>query len=190
MFETLFSIPTGLIIIFGLRLLVPLTIFRWPLWGGLASLAIDALDVEITKPLGVHIPNYILTDKYLDTYYLTIELIVSLRWINKLAKNTSILLYFWRFLGVLAFQLSGEERWLFFTPNLFEYFFLFFVIMQMLGKETSTKSWLNSPKRLVTVLFLLLISKMPQEFVLHLHKVSYSFGTIIERIKELILLGS
>src|SRR3972149_8529600 len=103
----IFSIPLGLIVIFSLRLLIPLSIFRWPLWGGLAALIIDAADTNIVKPFGVDIPNYTLTDKYLDTYYLTIELLVSLFWVNKLARNTSIVLYAWRLLGLIAFTLSG-----------------------------------------------------------------------------------
>src|SRR3972149_655880 len=111
--DTIFSIPLGLIIIFGLRLLIPLTIFRWPLWGGLASLVIDALDTNIVKPFGVEIPNYVQTDKLLDTYYLTIELLVSLDWVNKLARYTSIGLYFWRLAGLAAFEITKGEYWLF-----------------------------------------------------------------------------
>jgi hypothetical protein len=126
------SVPVGLIIIFGLRLLVPLTIFRWPLWGGLASLIIDAADTNIVKPFGVEIPNYTFTDKYLDTYYLSIELIVSLRWNNNLAKKTSIFLYFWRLVGVIGFQLTKIEYLLFIFPNLFENFFVFFELLRKL----------------------------------------------------------
>jgi hypothetical protein len=58
----------GLILIFSLRLLIPLTIFKWPFYGGIASLIIDALDTNIVKPFGVEIPNYTITDKYLDLY--------------------------------------------------------------------------------------------------------------------------
>lgn len=165
------SIPLGLIAIFSLRLLVPLTIFRWPLAGGIASLISDALDTNIVKLFGVEIPNYTLTDKYLDTYYLTIELLVSLYWVNKLARNTSIFLYVWRLAGLLAFQFTKGEYWLFIAPNLFENFFLFIVVMQLLKKETLTTSWLNSKKRLFIALFLLWLPKIPQEIILHVWRV-------------------
>lgn len=168
---TLFSIPLGLIVIFGLRLLVPLTIFRWPLWGALASLVVDALDTNIVKPFGVEIPNYVQTDKLLDIYYLTIELIISLGWANKLARNTSIGLYAWRLVGVAAFQITGGEYWLFIAPNLFENFFIFFALWQRLGKETAEKLWLNSYKRLAVVLFLLWLPKIPQELIVHVWKI-------------------
>ncbi|OGY21874.1 MAG: hypothetical protein A2126_00650 [Candidatus Woykebacteria bacterium GWB1_45_5] len=181
----IFAIPLGLIVIFGLRLLVPLTIFRWPLWGGIVSLLIDALDTNIVKPFGVEIPNYTTTDKYLDTYYLTIELIVSLGWVNKLAKSTSIFLYSWRLVGLVAFQFTAWEPWLFIAPNLFENFFLFIVLWQWLGKETREKFWLNSPKRLAIVLFLLWLPKIPQELILHVWKARSPIETFLAWFSDL-----
>ena len=176
---SIFSIPLGLIVIFGLRLLVPLTILRWPFWGALASMIVDALDTNIVKPFGVQIPNYTMTDKYLDTYYFTVELLVSLWWVNKLARNTSIALYFWRLAGLIAFQITAGEYWLFIAPNLFENFFLFFAFWQLIGKETKEKIWLNSPKRLATVLFFLWLPKVPQELILHVWKVRTPIETFL-----------
>lgn len=180
----IFSVPIGLVVIFSLRLLVPITIFRWPLWGGLASLIIDAADTNIVKPFGVEIPNYTFTDKYLDTYYLTIELVVSLRWINRLARNTSIFLYIWRLVGIVAFQITSAEYWLFIAPNLFENFFLFFALLQIIGKETVQKIWLNSPKRLIIVLFPLLLLKFPQELILHVWKIGSPVETFIDWLRK------
>jgi hypothetical protein len=183
MFEV-FSVPIGLVVIFSLRLLVPITIFRWPLWGGLASLLVDAADTNIVKPFGVEIPNYTFTDKYLDTYYLTIELVVSLRWVNRLARNTSIFLYIWRLVGIVAFQITSAEYWLFIAPNLFENFFLFFVFLQRIGKETVEKIWLNSPKRLIIVLFLLWLAKFPQELILHVWRIGSPVETFIDWLRK------
>jgi hypothetical protein len=180
----IFSVPLGLIVIFGLRLLIPLTIFRWPLWGGLASLLVDAADTNIVKPFGVEIPNYTFTDKYLDTYYLTIELVVSLRWVNRLARNTSIFLYVWRLVGIVALQITSAEYWLFIAPNLFENFFLFFVFLQRIGKETVEKIWLNSPKRLIIVLFLLWLAKLPQELILHVWRIGSPVETFIDCFRK------
>lgn len=183
--ETIFSIPFGLVVIFGLRLLVPLTIFRWPLWGGLASLVADALDTNIVKPFGVEIPNYTLTDKYLDTYYLTIELIVSLKWFNKLARNTSVFLYLWRLIGLIAFRFTGAEYLLFIFPNLFENFFIFYVLWKKKGKETRDKVWLNSLRRLFIVLFILWLLKIPQELVLHVWKIRDPGEAFLELLNSL-----
>jgi hypothetical protein len=178
--DAIFSIPLGLIIIFGLRFLVPLTIFRWPLWGALASLIIDALDTNIVKLFGVEIPDYTLTDKYFDTYYLTIELIVSLRWFNKLARNTSIVLYVLRLIGLILFRITGAQYLLFIFPNLFENFFIFYVLWQKLGKETKDRVWLNSLKKLFIVLFILWLLKIPQELVLHVWKIGSPIEAFLE----------
>lgn len=43
----LFGIPTGPIIVSVIRLLVPLSIFRWQLGGAIASVIADALDVVL-----------------------------------------------------------------------------------------------------------------------------------------------
>jgi len=179
----IFSIPLGLIVIFSLRLLIPLSIFRWPLWGGLASLIIDAADTNIVKPFGVEIPNYTITDKYLDTYYLGIEMIVSLSWFNKLAKNTSVVLYLWRLAGLIAFKITGAQYLLFIFPNLFENFFLFYVFWAKIGKETKEKLWLNSYKRLSLVLFLLWLPKIPQELVLHVWKIGSPVETFLKWVR-------
>ena len=166
------DLPVGLLLIFLLRLLIPLTIFKWPLAGGLASAAVDALDTNLVKLFGVEIPNYVSTDKVLDMYYLSIELIVSLRWTNSWAKKTSIFLYVWRLVGVVAFELTQIRPLLFIFPNLFEHFFIYFVIVKKLKKDT----WLITGKRLAVVLFILWLTKVPQELILHV----YQFGTPVE----------
>ena len=179
----IFSIPLGLIVIFALRILVPLTIFRFSLWGGLASLIVHVADTNIVKPFGVEIPNYTLTDKYLDTYYLGIEMIVSLSWFSRLAKNTSIALYFWRLVGLTAFKITGAQYLLFIFPNLFENFFLFYVFWMKIGKETKERFWLNSYKRLGWVLFLLWLPKIPQELILHVWKIGSPVETFLKWIR-------
>jgi len=159
-----------ILVVTALRLIVPLSIFRWPLGGGIASLILDAFDCQIASYVGCRLPNYILTDKYFDTYYLTIELIVSRSWSNPLTKNTALALYIWKFIGIVAFQISGTEKWLIIAPNLFEYFFLFYIAVQVFGKESIKKTWFNSYKKIALVLLFILIIKIPQEILLHLWK--------------------
>src|SRR5438874_1767189 len=74
----------GELIIIALRLIVPLTILRWPLAGGLAAMVLDALDVVLIEfiPGGSFGDHYAALDKLLDSYYLAIELAVALRWKN------------------------------------------------------------------------------------------------------------
>jgi hypothetical protein len=43
----------GAAIVIGLRLLVPLLIFRWPLIGGIAAMMADTLDVVLIELIGL-----------------------------------------------------------------------------------------------------------------------------------------
>lgn len=171
----------GLLFIFSLRLLIPLTIFKWPLAGGIASLVVDAIDTNIVKFFNVEIPNYVYTDKYLDMYYLSIELIVSLKWANKLAKRTSIFLFVWRLIGFVGLELTHIRPLLFIFPNLFENFFIYFVVLKKLKKD----KWLSSGKRLGIALLVLWILKVPQEVVLHVYQIGSPIETFIEWVKGL-----
>lgn len=154
----------GPIVAVTIRLLVPLTIFRWPLWGLIASAAVDALDVVVAGAMGRgEFQNYAAADKLLDTYYLTFALIVSLRWSNKLAKRTSVLLYMYRLTGVVLFEITGVRVLLLIFPNLFENFVIFYLVVQRYFPKFNLQTY----SRLAVVLVLLLIPKMPQEYMLH-----------------------
>jgi len=121
------DLDIGLLIVLLIRFAVPLTIFRWPLWGALASLTADSLDVLLWDLMPWGIPDsYHRLDKYPDMYYLGIELIVSqLRWTDAWPRRISLVLFFWRLIGFLLFEVTGERKVLFFAPNLFENFFIF-----------------------------------------------------------------
>ncbi len=71
-------------IVITIRLLVPLTIFRWNLWGSILSIIADNLDVIILDFLGVKdFTLYNQIDKYLDTYFYLIQGYTMLFWKNK-----------------------------------------------------------------------------------------------------------
>ena len=84
-------------IVIALRLVLPLTILRWPLAGGLLSMLIDALDVALVDALARLFgeppefgPIYAQLDKVLDTWYLTLELVVTRRWTESLLRRTAL----------------------------------------------------------------------------------------------------
>ena len=152
----------GGLIVLLIRLLVPLTIFKWPLWGTVASLLADMLDVVIADLIGMGgYVNYVVVDKILDVYYLSFAFIISLKW-EKLARNTSIFLFVYRMFGFVLFWISGERVYLFIFQNLFENFFIFEAV-----RQKYFAGWKLTKKRLFIALFILLIPKMIQEYALH-----------------------
>ena len=85
----------GELIVIGLRLVIPLLILRWPLFGGVTAMILDALDVVLIEAIGLggFGGHYSELDKLLDSYYLTLELIVACRWTSPYARIPAIVLY-------------------------------------------------------------------------------------------------
>lgn len=159
----------SLVFVILLRFIIPLLIFRRPLLGGVASILIDAFDANIVHLMGGAFPNYQQIDKFLDTYYLFLEFVVSLAWHHKIAKQTSVILFLYRVVGVVLFEVTNARVFLLLFPNLFEYFFLFFLVFKRRYFDSNkAHSW----SKVILILVLLYILKLPQEYLLHYKQVS------------------
>lgn len=165
-------------IVLFLRLIVPLSILRFPLAGGVAALLLDALDVVIGDglvkvfgyPQNLNF-NYHALDKWLDMYYLGLELLVALSWENVLARRTAAFLFGFRTVGVLIFELTGIQRWLFYFPNLFENWYLYYLFAVRFFPRFIPKNL----SQLLLVLLILYIPKFVQEWLLH-YKLAHPWG--------------
>ena len=149
---------------------MPISIFRWPLMGGVVAMLLDGADVILAdflaKSLGETLVvqlDYHSLEKWLDMYYLLFEFIVSLKWINRLARNTSVALFVFRTIGFVLFEVTGIRKMLFFFPNLFENFFLYYLAAKRFFPKLVPKTLLQ----LTAVLVILYIPKFAQEWILH-----------------------
>ncbi len=159
----------SLIFVILLRLIIPLLIFRRPLLGGVASISIDAFDANIVHLMGGTFPSYQQIDKFLDTYYLFLEFVVSLAWDHKIAKQTSVILFLYRVVGVILFEVTNARVFLLLFPNLFEYFFLLYLVFK---RRCFDSNKVDSWSKIALILVLLYILKLPQEYLLHYQQVS------------------
>lgn len=155
----------GELIVIAVRLIVPLLILRMPLWGGIAAMVLDALDVVLIELIGLggfggHYPEL---DKALDSYYLTLELIVALRWTSPWARIPAVLLYVYRGIGVVAFETTHLRIMLFIFPNLYENWWLYVVVVARFFPRLYPRSM----KTVLIPLAVLLLPKMAQEYLLH-----------------------
>ena len=161
------------LIVLALRLLIPVSIFRYRITGAIASMILDMLDVVLVYALQAALGEsqvgfgdyYQRFDKWLDIYYLAIEAIVCLGWKDSLARNTAITLFLFRLVGIGAFEITGEEfrKFIFFFPNLFENFFIYYIICDRFCP------WFipRTKKLLLLILVLLYIPKFTPGYVLH-----------------------
>ena len=148
------------------RLIVPLSILRWPFIGAVLSIVADAVDVVIATLMVRYLHagdvwSYHQLDKYLDTYYLFIEWIVAQRW-PALPRWTANALFGYRLIGVAVFEVTDARALLFVFPAIFDFYFLFYSgVTQYLPQYEIT------PPRLFLWLLVITIPKMAQEYALH-----------------------
>lgn len=156
-----------LLVLLLLRLVIPLAIFKRPLFGAIASMIMDGIDYHVfARTIGV--PSYYSAyDKALDIYYLGIELVVSLSW-TAIPRFVSIALYAYRLVGSLLYMMLRINSILFFFPNVFE---LFFILELLRAKYFSRFAW--TLKRAVIALIFLLVLKLPIEYSLHVKYVDF-----------------
>jgi hypothetical protein len=147
------------------RILVPLAIPRFPLPAMIAALVIDGIDQTIFQTFtSLDLSGYQSYDKALDVYYLSIAYTASLRnWTNLDAFGVSRFLYYYRLVGVVAFELSQIRALLLVFPNTFEYFFDAYEAVRIRWDPR------RMSRRLVIGIaaFIWIFIKLPQEWWIH-----------------------
>ncbi len=147
------------------RVLVPLAIPRYPLPAMLAALVIDGLDQTIFQTFTtLDLSNYQQYDKALDVYYLSIAYVATMRnWTNFDAFGISRFLYYYRLIGVVAFELTQIRALLLVFPNTFEYFFDAYEAVRIRW-DPRRMSW----RLLIGIAaFIWIFIKLPQEWWIH-----------------------
>ena len=153
------------VVIVALRLLVPLSIPRFPLPGVIAALIIDAADQTVFAAFDSEPDNYQQFDKALDIYYLAIAYLSTLRnWTDGVAFRVAQFLWYYRLVGVAAFELSGARALLLIFPNTFEFFFIFYEMVRVCWDPSSLRRKTVVGAAAAIWVFI----KLPQEFWIHI----------------------
>lgn len=155
------------IFIILLRLLIPFSILKWPLLGGILAMISDAIDVMLFEFFGYGFLGnlgfeYHQMDKVFDTWYLFFEFLVVMRWKDILAKRTGMFLFGWRFIGFLVFMFLGIREAFFFAPNIFEFFFLAMLIIWKFNEKFKLDI-----KKLTIILLIVGIPNIIKEYIMH-----------------------
>ena len=105
------------------------------------------------------------------------------QWQPSIVRTAATLLFAWRLIGVVLFEISGQRPLLFVFPNLFENLYLYVLIVRRLAPRLEPQS----KAELLLVLVVLFIPKMVQEWVLHvdeLHPWQWLRQTVIQPLLE------
>ncbi len=161
------SVTLVFVAVVGARFLLPLAIPYFPLPAIVACLILDGVDQTVFQLVGHDPPGYQSYDKAMDVYYLCLAFLAMLRnWESMPAFRIGWVLYFYRLVGVLAFELSHERALLVVFPNTFEYFFIAYeVIRSRWAPVNLLVGWWLSAAALIWVFV-----KLPQEWWIHVAK--------------------
>lgn len=133
---------------------------------------IDAADQTIFQQYtDIDLSGYQGYDKALDIYYLSIAYLSTFRnWTDPFAARVAQFLWYYRLVGVVAFELLQVRALLLIFPNTFECFFIAYHVVLL--------AW--NPERLThrqvvgLAAFIWIFIKLPQEWWIHIAKLDFT----------------
>jgi len=170
------------IIVITVRLSGAIPVLFFPFFGSIFAILIDLSDLFIIGNLDLGgVQSYQKLDKILDFSYMLTFLVVSLRW-SKLERNISIFLFLFRLMGLILYEVTDSRIFLFYFPNIFEFWFVGVCFYQLKFKHTLLKF-----KHMIFILILVTILKLSQEWILHWNKFldNYAMGDLISVLKDI-----
>ncbi len=155
----------------GARFLVPLLIPRFPLPAIIACLVLDGVDQTIFQTMGYDPPGYQGYDKAMDVFYLCVAYLSTMRnWTSEGAFRVGRFLYFYRLVGVAAFELTQWRPLLLIFPNTFEYFFIAYEVVRLRWDPAryGLRFWVW------TAGLIWVFVKLPQEYWIHIAQLDFT----------------
>ncbi|MBS96107.1 MAG: hypothetical protein FI695_02325 [SAR202 cluster bacterium] len=150
-----------------------------PFWGALLVIIIDFSDLFLMNYLDLGgVSNYQLLDKFLDFIYMMTFLLVLFRF-NTQVKKIGIILFSYRIIGMILFEIFHKRWILFLFPNFFEFWIIVIAFFRLYKND------LQITKKNVGFIIIPIMSiKLLQEYVLHVNKIldNYTLIEVIEKI--------
>lgn len=148
------------------RLVLSTVILRYPLAGGILAIFLDYHDLNILMSIDrPAMGSYQQWEKALDLWYLALEAYIALSWQNQFVKYSAFLMFIYRMFGIILFEITQKGIMLVFFPNIFEFFYLAYLIQLRFFK----KDFMVSKLVILVVFFVLLTPKLFHEYLLHVN---------------------
>jgi len=174
MLNLIINMDFASIIVIILRLIVPVSILRYPLVGIIICIVLDLFEGTLVYVLGGEVfgggvISYHFLDKLLDIYYLSFAFFVALRWKVRLVRISIISLFSIRLIGTLLFLFTGFRLFLLLFPNIFELFFIYCLVANKWFPQFYPKSL----SKLLIILIILGLPKLALEYLIHYKQITF-----------------
>jgi hypothetical protein len=171
-------VTTEEIIIAIVRVLGSLPVLVFPFPGAIVAVLTDLSDLFLMNLLhegGVR--DYQEFDKWCDQVYMLTFLAVAVRWEGR-ARAIAVVLYAYRLMGFVAFEITQERDLLILFPNVFEYWFIFVAGLKWFHREgipgEAPAAWERglfpfryTTPQLMIALPVITAAKLAHEYMLH-----------------------
>ena len=107
----------------------------------------------------------------MDLFYLAIAYLATMRnWTRSSAVSISRFLFFYRMVGVVAFEITGVRALLLVFPNTFEYFFIAYEVVRLRWdpRRFGRRFWV------VAAAAIWVLVKLPQEYWIHVAQLDFT----------------
>jgi hypothetical protein len=187
------------LIIAVVRVLGSLPVLFFPFPGAIIATLTDQSDLFLMNLIHAGgVRDYQEFDKTLDQVYMLTFLMVALRW-HGIPRTIAVVLYIYRVIGVITFEITGVRDILIVFPNLFEFWFVFVAALKFFHLEADDPVRRDSPEgrrfanlvpfrystaQLASVIPVLLAVKLFQEYALHVGRWLDGF-TAVEAVEAI-----
>ena len=153
-----------------LKILVPFSMLKFPLFGLWGNYFLDVVDGDILLSLGLTDQTYQFIDKLADLVSYIFMLILGLRWS---IKRTILVLFIYRFIGQILFFMTGNELVFLYFQNFLEPLMMIYALI--LFKQKLEKRTFEVYKKYFFLIWaIVLIYKIWNEWYLHFANIDLS----------------
>lgn len=158
------------LLIILLKIAVPASMLKFPLFGLWGNYILDVVDGDILLSLGMSDSTYQLIDKSTDFISYIFMLILGLRWS---IKKTVIILFSYRIIGQILYFVTGNELSFFYFQNFLEPLMMIYALI-LFKQASEQKAYLTYKKHIILVWAIVLIYKIWNEWYLHFANIDLS----------------
>ena len=167
-----------IIILSIVRIISPISILFYPLWGTIFCVLVDAADHSVLVLTGARktfsLTRYEKYDKFLDLWQYMFMFLTS---IGTPLFNIISFFFFIRVFGNIFFLITNNREIFLYTPNVFEaLYIIYFIVLRYLQIDITQNTLM-----FMFIILVILILKFIQEYMVH-HKGFFPFSFLYKKL--------